>query len=104
MEQDWFEEKERKERRRKTHLQRLNGKRYKRKKGLMTKKELKALFGPFGEMRQDRISVASRGILLYADKNRQLYDVEIIDDKDWTAEEAEEFLNQYRGQPVDLLV
>lgn len=100
---DWFED--RKQKRKKVYLQRVNGKNYHRKQGVMTKKELKAFFGhSFGQMRVDRQNISRNGIILMADRNRQLFDVYIEDENEWSEDEASEFLNQYRGWPIDLLV
>lgn len=100
---DWIEE--RKERRKKTRAQRLKRKKYRRRVGEMTKKELKQFFGSsFGKIQNFKMEVESDGIILYSDKNSQLCDVEIKDEEEWSEQEADEFLNTYRGWPIKLLV
>lgn len=100
---DWLEE--RRERRKKTRAQRLKRKKYRRRVGEMNKKELKRFFGSsFGKIQNFKQEVESDGIILYADKNCQLYEVEIKDEKEWSEEEADEFLNTYRGWPIKLLI
>lgn len=100
---DWIEE--RKERRKKTRAQRLKRKKYRRRVGEMTKKELKQFFGAsFGKIQNFKMEVESDGIILYSDKNSQLCDVEIKDSAEWSEQEADEFLNTYRGWPIKLLI
>lgn len=100
---DWIEE--RKERRKKTRAQRLKRKKYRRRVGEMTNKELKQFFGAsFGKIQNFKRKGESDGIILYSDKNYQLCDVEIKDEKEWSQEEADEFLSTYRGWPLMLLV